>query len=144
MEHGKLIASKLIFASAWLFLILGIGYDLSFANVLFISVVLTAVSYIVGDRIILPRVNSTVSSLFDFAIAFLVIYFMLNALTVDGGLWSASLYSAIGIGIYEFVFNQYVRSSGNEEKTESERIEDLDLRTEASDELTPYHSDEDK
>ncbi len=46
MEHVKLLAMKFLFTFAILFIILGVGFDVSFGNVFLITLVLSAVGYL--------------------------------------------------------------------------------------------------
>ncbi|WP_279401869.1 DUF2512 family protein [Piscibacillus salipiscarius] len=94
MNHMKLLAIKLASCFVLLYLILGFGYDVSFGNVLMISVVLTLVSYL-GDAFILPRTNNTVATITDFILAYVVIYFMLDMLTIGGDLLRLLLFQQL-------------------------------------------------
>ncbi|SEQ75623.1 YndM family protein [Piscibacillus halophilus] len=136
MNHTKLLAIKFASCFVLLFLILGFGYDVSFGNVLMISVVLTLVSYM-GDAFVLPRTSNTVATVTDFVLAYVVIYFMLSILTVGGNLFAASLISAVAVTIFEYFFHKQVQSEYNEGEREEHRGGDYRLQTEFSEELEP-------
>ncbi|WP_082233375.1 YndM family protein [Halobacillus massiliensis] len=143
MKHFKLFAIKFIVTLIALTLILGAGYDVSFGNVFLISLVLGVISYVLGDLIILPRTSNTIASIADFALAYFVIYFMTDALTVGGDLFTASLLSAIAIGIFEYFFHKSVSTTLHYDQSKRRRrTTNPELRTEASDELTPYPEEE--
>ncbi|WP_431800968.1 YndM family protein [Halobacillus andaensis] len=137
MKHAKYMAAKFIGCLALLFLILGVGYEMSFGNVFLITLVLGVLSYVIGDMMILPRTSNTVATISDFVLAFVVIYFMSDALTVAGDIFTASLLSAIGVAVFELIFHKYVASSGLFEPKERE-ANDLNYAAETSDELFPY------
>lgn len=128
---------KLISCFVLLYLILGLGYDVAFGNVLLISLVLTLISYI-GDAFILPRTNNTIATASDFVLAYVVIYFMLDMLTYGGDLFMASLISAAGVTIFEYFYHKYVQSEYDEHvEHEHHGTDQYQLQTEFSEELEP-------
>ena len=108
MKHMKNLAIKFISILAVLFVILGIFYDMSFGNVLSISVVLTLASYLIGDLLILRKTNNTMATISDFALAFLVIWLMGENLTYGDSLVMPALIAAAGIALFETFFHKYV------------------------------------
>ena len=120
-EHVKALALKGIMTIAVLYLVLGLGFNMSFVNVLIITLVLGAVSYVAGDMFILPKTNNMTATLSDLGVAFLVILLMGMALTS----WSistlagASAISALIMALGEYPFHIYLQkndlgtSSGN-------------------------------
>ncbi|MGP4060663.1 YndM family protein [Halobacillus sp. H74] len=143
MEHIKLLAIKFFVTLAFLYIVLGAGYDMAFGNVFLITMVVSLLSYVVGDMIIMPRTNNTIATISDFVLAFVIIYFMSDALTVGGDLFTASLISSVGLAVFEYMFHKYVRSE-LEEDTGANEVETnvAQLRAEASEELTPYPEDD--
>ncbi|MGM7722183.1 YndM family protein [Metabacillus sp. Hm71] len=139
MSHIKAIVIKFIATFALLYVILGIVFDVQFENVLLISLVLGVISYMVGDLVILPRTNNRVATLADFGMAFLVIWLMLDNISNDGAdIFWASLFSAIGVALFEYFFHKYVASTvDNKQENKSRRNNALQYQTEASEEVTP-------
>lgn len=80
MEHVKALAIKGIMTIVILYLILGLGFNFSFENTLFITIVLGAVSYLLGDLFILPKTNNITATLADLGVAFLVVWLMALAM----------------------------------------------------------------
>ena len=72
-------------------------YDMSFGNVLSISVVLTLAAYLIGDMLILRRTNNTMATIADFGIAFLVIWLMGDNITYGDSLIMPALIAAAGL-----------------------------------------------
>ncbi|WP_173915627.1 YndM family protein [Halobacillus sp. Marseille-Q1614] len=145
MRHVKLLAVKFIVTLIALTLILGAGYDVSFGNVFLISLVLGVLSYVLGDLIILPRTSNTIATLADFVLAYFVIYFMTDALTAGGDLFTAALLSSVAIAIFEYFFHKNVSNTLRYDRTKrQDRAANMELRTEASEELTPYPEDEEE
>lgn len=141
MKHMKNLAIKFISILAVLFIILGIFYDMSFGNVLSISVVLTLASYLIGDLLILRRTNNTMATVSDFALAFLVIWLMGENLTYGDSLIMPALIAAAGIALFETFFHKYVARQIDEASNHQNRSTNLRYQTEASSELTPRNTE---
>lgn len=134
---------KFLFSLVLLFLILGVGFDMSFWNVFLVTLVLGVVSYFVGDKWILPRTNNLVASIADFGLAYLIIYYMSDALTTGGDLLTASLLGAIGVTFFECCFHAYVqRKNGYNENERKRKGARLNYQTETAEELYPDREDE--
>ena len=72
MDTLRAIVIKFIMITAVLWIVFGLfGY--SFGEVLVSSVLLTGVSYIVGDRIMLPRYGNVVATIADLALVFITL-----------------------------------------------------------------------
>jgi hypothetical protein len=141
MKHMKNLAIKFISILAVLFIILGIFYDMSFGNVLWISVVLTLVSYLIGDLLIFRRTNNTMATISDFAIAFLVIWLMGENLTYGDSLIMPALIAAAGIALFETFFHKYVARQIQDGDKQQNSSRNLRYQTEASSELTPRNTE---
>ena len=141
MKHMKNLAIKFISILAVLFIILGIFYDMSFGNVLSISVVLTLASYLIGDLLILRRTNNTMATISDFALAFLVIWLMGENLTYGDSLIMPALIAAAGIALFETFFHKYVARQIHEANEQQNSSRNLRYQTEASSELTPRNTE---
>ena len=142
MKHMKNLAIKFISILAVLFVILGIFYDMSFGNVLSISVVLTLASYLIGDLLILrKKMNNTMATIADFAMAFLVIWLMEENLTFGDSLIMPALISAAGIALFETFFHKYVARQINQADGQQNSSRNLRYQTEASSELTPRNTE---
>lgn len=112
------IGIKALVSFALLYAILGFGYNMSFGRVVLITIVLGAISYIVGDLIILPRTNNVVATAVDLGIAFSVIW-GLNAYSLNNHtllLYFSSLIGALGITVFEYFFHIYLLKAFIHEK----------------------------
>lgn len=109
MEHVKALAIKAVMTLAVLFIVLGLGFGVSFTNVVLITVVLGAVSYLAGDLYILPKTNNMTATAADAGVAFLVVWLMLWAIGMATGTAAlAALISAVVMAIGEYFFHQYI------------------------------------
>jgi Protein of unknown function (DUF2512) len=142
MRHVRAFAIKFIVSLILLYIILGVGYDMAFRNVFWITLVLGVVSYLIGDLLILPRSNNSMATLSDFVLAFVIIWFMGRNLTYGGNLFTPSLISAVGVALFEYFFHKYVSNRViNETGHENVQRGNLQYQTEASEELAPEKTD---
>ncbi|TFD93642.1 YndM family protein [Jeotgalibacillus sp. R-1-5s-1] len=146
MTHLKLFALKFVATLIVLGIILSAGFDVSFQSVFYITLVLTVVAYLVGDLLILSKTNNSVATFADFILAFAVIYFMTDALTVGDDVLMATAISTVSLVIFEYFFHQSVaRSLDHEKKTNSAVNERTHVsnqfQTETSTELYPTDTD---
>lgn len=140
MEHVRAIVIKFFVSLALLYVILGLMYDMSFTNVLLISLVLSIASYVIGDLFLLPKTNNTISTLTDFGLAFMIIWIVGESLTYGESLLLPSLMAAAGIAVTEYFFHKYVSRSVFE-KGEQYNTANYRFQTEASEELYPVKPD---
>lgn len=142
MRHIRNLVIKFIATFAVLFIILGMFYDMSFGNVLSISLVLTLAAYLIGDRLILPRTNNTMATVADFGLAFLVIWLMGENLTYGDSLIMPALISAAAIALFEAFFHKSIANQLRDENNQTpQQTGNLRYQTEASKELTPRKSE---
>ncbi|CAM4018184.1 YndM family protein [Mesobacillus thioparans] len=141
MKHLRAIAVKFIASFALLYVILGAMYDMSFTNVLLISLLLSVVSYVIGDLFLLQKTNNTIATLADFALAFMIIWVVGESLTYGESLLLPSLISAAGIAIFEYFFHKYVSGRTLEEGHEEFRAANYRFQIEAAEELSPVRPD---
>ncbi len=135
-----MMAVKFFISLALLYVILGIGYDVSFGNVFLITLVLGVLSYILGDRIILPRTNNTVATISDFVLSFVVIYLMTDALTVGDDVLQATLISSIALTIFEYFFHKYVASNLDDQESTTD-MRPRSIQTESAEEIHPIDNE---
>lgn len=141
MSHLRALALKFIASLVLLYIILGLFYGMSFGNVFTISLVLGIISYIVGDLILLPRTSNTVATITDFALAFMVIWFMGVNMVFRGNLFTMSLIGALGVAAFEYFFHRYIANNVFSNGTLNRSQGQLQYQTEISEELTPVRPD---
>jgi thiamine transporter ThiT len=142
MKHLRALAVKFLASLVLLYVILGLMYDMSFTNVLLISLVLGLASYVIGDLFLLPKTNNTIATLADFGLAFMIIWILGESLTYGESLLVPALISAAGLAVFEYFFHKYI--AGNvfeEEGTQQHRNTNYRYQTEASEELYPVKPD---
>ena len=143
LRHVKALIIKFIASFALLYIVLGVVYDMSIGTVFVITMLVGVSSYLLGDMLILPRSNNTIATIADIGLSFFLIWYIGSVLT-DGNMFYPSLISAIGIGLFEFVFHKYVLNHvfKNEDVSGDVSIGNYRYQTEASEELTPEFKNE--
>ncbi|WP_062108047.1 YndM family protein [Bacillus niameyensis] len=145
MDHVKAMTIKFVSSLVLLYVILGMFYGMSFGNVFLITLILGVASYIMGDLLLLPRTNNSIASMADFGLSFIVIWFLSAALTDGFPLLTMSLIAAIGTTIFEWFFHKYmVDNVLSEDRLTETRPRTLQYQTEASEELSMPHLDDEK
>ena len=124
MNTVRALIIKFIMITAVLWIVLGL-YGFTFGDILVSSVLITGVSYIIGDRIILPRFGNVVATIADFGLVFVMLWsFGSYLFEPQEGLGTASFISALIIGIGEALFHRYLeRDSPDDELTMPEDFE---------------------
>ncbi len=81
---------------------------LRFGDILFISLVVTVLAYLIGDILILRYTNNIAATIADIGISLLTIYLFNYAYIYITISFRAALVSSLVLGIGEFVFHKYV------------------------------------
>jgi uncharacterized membrane protein YvlD (DUF360 family) len=110
MKHITALIIKFIMVAVILEIALNLMTALSFGEILWISLVVTVISYVIGDLIVLALTNNTVATLVDFGIALATIYLFNYMSGYEFISFTDALISAIVIGIGEWFFHKYVAS----------------------------------
>lgn len=109
MKYALALIIKFVIHLAVLMMILGGFYGITFANILSISLLLTGISFIIGDLIILPNFDNTIAAVADFFLAFIGVWVLGYLLIIESiNLGIASFVSAVFITIVEVFFHQYM------------------------------------
>jgi Protein of unknown function (DUF2512) len=127
LEHVKALLIKGVATIVLLFLVLGIGYDVSIIGVLGLSILLGALSYVAGDLFILPKYGNLMATFGDFVLTFLVVWAGLQLISFAGSAVIASLISAAFIAVAEYGFHLYLSThvlpANNRIRTKMEGVE---------------------
>jgi uncharacterized membrane protein YvlD (DUF360 family) len=81
---------------------------MTFGSIIWISFIVTTVSYLIGDLLILPATNNSVATLSDIGLSFVVIY-LFNFFWQIGEISLANaIVSAVVIGVGEWFLHRYM------------------------------------
>jgi hypothetical protein len=126
------------------------GFGIPVQTVFFLSAVLGVVAYLFGDLFVLSKTNNTVATLADFALAFVLIWFTLDAFTDNpGSIFWGTVFSVVGLTMFEYFYHKYVANRvlnkhQTREAKEPVPNQAFPLQTEASEELTPETKKDDE
>lgn len=108
MKHIIALLIKFVMVAVVLSIVLSVATDLSFGNIMYLSVAVTVLAYVLGDLLILSATNNTVATIADIGLVFATVYlfdYLINANVIS--VWDA-LVCAVVIGIGEWFFHKYV------------------------------------
>ena len=122
MKHVKALTGKGLFTAALLFLVLGIANGVSVWNVLVLTIIIGALSYPLGDLVLLPRVKSLIAAVVDIGLVFVVILIAGAVISFSGPVLLAAIVAAVLMGAAEYMFHFYMGThvlfSSNRVKTD--------------------------
>ncbi|ALC87784.1 hypothetical protein AM499_19715 [Bacillus sp. FJAT-22090] len=113
MDHLKALGIKFVMIAAVLLIILTLLFDVPFMDTIWTSLILTIFAYVLGDFILFrlapKRLRNIMATITDLIISFLVIWYMLIALTdANENLAVGAIISAIVIALGELFYHKYL------------------------------------
>ncbi|MFC4556848.1 YndM family protein [Virgibacillus kekensis] len=76
MDHIKVLLMKFAAITITLFAIFGVFYEADFGELFLISLLVTGISYVLGDMFILRKYGNVTATISDFPLAFLSIWIL--------------------------------------------------------------------
>ncbi|MBJ8055982.1 YndM family protein [Bacillus cereus] len=144
MKHIVALLIKYTAISAVLLMILGIFQGISIPRILFISLLITGVSYLIGDLFILPKYGNMVATIADLGLSFVGVwaltYFLTN-INLTRNIGVSAFFAALLIGVAEIFFHIYMKKvvlHADEGSRESTTIGHDKYAMEISDEYVDY------
>ncbi len=110
MKHVIALIAKFAMVAITLELVLGFLTALTISDILYISLPLTVIAYLIGDILILDKTNNTVATAADAGLAFgalLLVPLVIRGVYVP--MLAAGL-AAVALAAGEFLFHKYIRS----------------------------------
>ncbi|WP_085524396.1 YndM family protein [Tuberibacillus sp. Marseille-P3662] len=102
----KFVSSVIAFAIG-----MDLFFDATFVDILSFSLFVTIVSYVIGDRIILPRLGNTTATIADFLLTYTSVW-IFGSILLDnymqiawGSILSAVLISAVEVFVHHYLLN---------------------------------------
>jgi len=147
MDYVKAIIIKFVMSLAVLWVILGLIYNVAFGHVLTLSLIITALGFILGDLIILRWFENWGATIADFLLVFAAVWvYSINFIFENFPvLWAAAL-SALIISVGEVFFHKYIDRHiihVDERVDEANRADVGNLQTEFGEE-NPTPEDKDR
>lgn len=111
MRHVRAFSVKLVVHALWGWVLFDIIYRYTFTDAIIIAVLTGILLYLFGDWFILRKLGNLSATLMDtasaFALSWLYLYMGENIDT-----FLPSLFFALGIGVFELIFHEYLTKSG--------------------------------
>lgn len=109
MEYVKALIIKFILCTAVVWLVLGAYYGVRFSHVLMLGLILTVVSFVIGDLFILPRFENWGATIADFLLVFATVWlYGVNVIPGNFPVLTGAAVVAILISIGEVFFHRYM------------------------------------
>lgn len=139
MQHMKAIGIKGVFTTIILLSFLGIFQGITISQIITISIIITGITYLIGDFIILPTFNNLIASIVDFGLAFLSVWLLTGFFT---GQTTSLVILSVAIA-YIFTFCEALFHIYMQEKVLPKKagvlipFPNMRYQTEASEEIQP-------
>lgn len=109
MKHILAFIIKFAMIAVVLEVVLGYLTDLSIVEILYISLAVTLLAYLLGDLFILDKTNNTVATIADAGLALITIW-AFNWIIIDAEIsFTDALIASAALAIGEWLFHKYVR-----------------------------------
>ncbi|WP_110111801.1 YndM family protein [Bacillus sp. CGMCC 1.16541] len=141
MKHVKPFLIKFLFSLLILYIVLGSIFGIGFPSVFIMATIISAVSYVIGDDVLLPKTTSFKASLADLAITFFLIWFFTSNFSLTYNAFTAALMSATGLAIADYFFHRYIRDDIMDPDNRKPHWHVFKYQTEMAEELTPVKPD---
>jgi hypothetical protein len=92
--------------------------DLTFTSILWISLVVTALAYIIGDLFILPATNNLVATIADIGLSLVIIYLFNFFWNTNDIPFLSALVAAVVIGVGEWFFHKFIDRKVEDDHTD--------------------------
>lgn len=126
MKHLKAIGIKFIAITIVMYSVLAGFYTATVGNIFLISILVTGLSYVLGDLFILPRFGNLTATIADFGLTFFSLWVLTSLFfQTDYGIVTASLFSAILVSSTEAIFHLYMQSKVLHNEDEALYIPDV-------------------
>lgn len=121
MKHATILLIKFITCIIAFAVGLDLFFDATFLDIFSFSLLITVISYPIGDRIILPHFGNTAASIVDFVLTYMSVWIFGNILLDSyvqiawGSIISAAIITAAEVFIHQYILNRLSPSRDNNE-----------------------------
>ncbi|MBM7702862.1 DUF2512 family protein [Metabacillus iocasae] len=141
MNHVKPFFIKFLVSLLILYIVLGSIFGVGFVSIFIIATIVSTVSYVIGDGVLLPKTTSFKAALADLAIAFFLIWFFTSNFSLTYNAFTAALMSATGLAIADYFFHRYLRNEVMDSKSKKPHWHVFNYQAEMAEEFTPVRPD---
>ncbi|QPA32858.1 YndM family protein [Thermaerobacillus caldiproteolyticus] len=139
MRHLIALLIKYVLLATIFLAILPLFFQVSSAELLFFSLLMTLITYTLGDVYMLPRFGNFSATVADFVLVFIAVWVGIG---INRGelttIWSAAFFSSLLVAIGEAVFHAYMDKNvlrHRDEQTNDQAVTTRELQTEMAEEL---------
>jgi hypothetical protein len=147
MKHLTALGIKFLFHATVILSIIPIFEAATLTNLIWISLLVTGLSYVIGDLLILPRFGNAIATIADFALISVAVW-GLTVMFVGVSSWGAALSSSLAISFAEILFHGYMAERVFEPDSKEGKVIPFPMnermQTEFAKENEPYDEDKDK
>lgn len=108
MKHIYALIIKYVIVTIILEIVLSLMSNLSFGDIMYLSIIVTVFSYVVGDVFILSASNNTVATLSNIGLSLIIIYAYSFIWVTAQISFLDALISAVILGVGEWFFHRYI------------------------------------
>lgn len=118
MKHASVLLIKFISCIIAFAIGLALFFDATIVDIVSFSLFVTIVSYMLGDRIILPRVGNTATAMVDFLLTYMSVW-IFGSILLDNYMQIAwgSILSAIVVTVVEVFVHRYLLTGISNRRT---------------------------
>lgn len=142
----KALIIKFVMCFAVLWIILGGFHNVNLGHIFMMSLIITIVSFILGDLYLLPKFENWGATMADFFLALAVIWFYCtNFVDVNFSVLTAAAITSLVLAVGEWFYHQYIdKRLFTEDDKRSKKLETERLQTEFGEEMEPPNEDENR
>jgi hypothetical protein len=111
MNHINTLVIKYVVTALISEIVLGTFTDLSITEILLTSLVITVITYLIGDLLILSVFNNTIAAVADAGMCWLIIYLCNYVWPIRNISLLSALSAAVIIGIGEIFIHMYIEKN---------------------------------
>ncbi|MGP4079521.1 DUF2512 family protein [Pseudalkalibacillus sp. R45] len=141
IRHIVAVLSKFLIIICIAYVTLTVFFGVPIGNILWMSVLITAVGYVIGDLYVLKRLGNFIATIVDFGLVFIVFWLFADPYidTAANQFWGAAL-AALFIAISEFVYHIFIEVT-NPLRPSKADVDVQKYATEVGEEFSPSDDD---
>ncbi len=117
MRHISALIVKYVMTAVILEISLLLLSDVSFGGILFIALIVTVITYMIGDMLVLPATNNFVATIADIALSLVTIYLFNFIWDRNDIPFMTALIAGIALGFGEWFFHKIIDRSVDDDTT---------------------------
>ncbi|WP_077623190.1 DUF2512 family protein [Sediminibacillus massiliensis] len=121
MEHGKALGVKAIMVLPIMWIVLTLGFNVSFWSTTVLGIILIAGAYVLGDMMIFPKTSNMMATISDFGLSLIVLWIGLAVIGAENTFLPA-LITAVVIAAGEWFYHKWLAKNNMAPVREKRRL----------------------